>query len=73
MTLEDSVSRATEDALNKSVSRPARGCSYDAVSFSVRYNIRKDTYDLINEDVFYRLDMSVADFVMTKIESYDSN
>jgi hypothetical protein len=72
MTLEASVSRATEDALNKSVSRPTRNCN-NAVSFSVRYNIRKDTYDLINEDVFYRLDMSVADFCIPKIKSYASN
>ena len=71
MTLEDSVSRATEDALNKSVSRPTRSCSYNAVSFSVRYSIRKDTYDLAIEPVFYSLDMSVTDFVMTKIKSYD--
>jgi hypothetical protein len=73
MTLEDSVSSSTQDAFNKSVSRAARGCSYDSVSFSVRYSIRKDTYYLIDEDVFYRLDMSVTDFVMTKIKSYDSN
>jgi hypothetical protein len=70
MTLEDSVSSSTEDALNKSVSRPARSCSYNAVSYPVRYSIRKDTYDLAIVPVFYSLDMSVADFVMTKIKSY---
>jgi len=73
MTLEDSGYSSTLKAFCKSVSQAVRYCVCNASSFSVSYSIRTGIYEFVDKDVFYSLDMSVTDFCMTKIESYDYN